>query len=341
MRARFLVLATLTSLAPITAHADAAKAWSAAKANLPSDATIVAGFNFGAIAKSQIFTEMFPKLVASNADLKDFLDLAKSACGIDPITAIAGAVVATDTARTSAVVYLALNNLDQSKLASCADKLAKAKSKGGDEKITFKKDGNIVEVTSTKQSKSVFYGWVGSDVIVIPKDGDKASLQRWMGGKAAFTGSTLGKLAGKVNTGAAGWGATTESKAVQPGMDMKGGYGSLDLAKGNITVNAHVVLATPAMAAQASTEANKQLAQIKTSGQLPAMFTSLLASLKVTSDASELVVGANAPEKDVLAVAQMLMAMSGMGGGSSAQTPPPPPPPPPHTTSPGLGGAKP
>ncbi len=336
MRARFLVLATLTSLAPITAHADAAKAWSAAKANLPSDATIVAGFNFGAIAKSQIFTEMFPKLVASSADLKDFLDLAKSACGIDPVTAIAGAVVATDGARTSGVVYLALNNLDQPKLASCADKLAKAKSKGGDEKITFKKDGNIIEVTSTKQSKSVFYGWVGSDVIVIPKDGDKAALQRWMGGKG-FAGSALGKLAGKVNTGAAGWGATTESKQVQPGMNMKGGYGSLDVAKGNITVNAHVVLGTPAEAAQASTEANKQLAQIKTSGQLPAMFTSLLASLKVTSEASDLVVGANAPEKDVLAVAQMAMAMSGMGSSSS----PPPPPPPPHTTSPGLGGAKP
>ncbi len=336
MRARFLVLATLTSLAPITAHADAAKAWSAAKANLPSDATIVAGFNFGAIAKSQIFTEMFPKLVASSADLKEFLDLAKSACGIDPITAVAGAVIATDADKKSGVVYLALNGLDQPKLAACADKLAKAKSKGGDEKITFKKDGNIIEVSSTKQTKSVFYGWVGSDVIVIPKDGDKVGLQRWMNGKG-FATSPLGKIAGRVNTGAAGWGATTETKQVQPGMTMKGGFGSLDVAKGNITVNAHVMLSSPAEATQASTEANKQLTQIKTSGQLPAMFNSLLASLKVTSEGGDLVVGANAPEKDVLAVAQMAMAMSGMGGGN-AQTPPPPPP---HTTAPGLGGAKP
>ena len=338
MRARFLLVATLTSLAPISAaHADASKAWSAAKANLPSDATIVAGFNFGAIAKSQIFTEMFPKLVASSADLKDFLDLAKSACGIDPITAVSGAVIATDSSKSTGVVYLALNNLDQPKLASCADKLAKAKSKGGDEKITFKKDGNIIEVTSSKHNKSVFYGWVGSDVIVIPKDGDKAGLQRWMGGKG-FAASALGKMAGKVNTGAAGWGATTEAKAVQPGMNMKGGYGSLDVANGNITVNAHVVLGSPAEAAKASTEANQQLVQVKTSGQLPAMFTTLLASLKVSSSADELVVGANAPEKDVLAVAQMAMAMSGMGGGNNSA---PPPPPPAHTTSPGLGGAKP
>ena len=338
MRARFLVLATLTSLAPITAHADAAKAWSAAKANLPSDATIVAGFNFGAIAKSQIFTEMFPKLVASSADLKEFLDLAKSACGIDPITAVAGAVIATDADKKSGVVYLALNGLDQAKLAACADKLAKAKGKG-DEKISFKKDGNIIEVTSTKQSKSVFYGWVGSDVIVIPKDGDKAGLQRWMGGKG-FSTSALGKVVGKVNTGAAAWGATTESKSIQAGMNMKGGYGSLDIAQGKITVGAHVVLGSPAEATQASTEANKQLAQLKTSGQLPAMFNSLLASLKVTSAADELVVGASAPEKDILAVAQMAIAMGALGGGGGSQQPAPPPPPP-HTTSPGLGGAKP
>ena len=339
MRAPFLVLATVTSLAPIAAHADASKAWSAAKANLPSDATIVAGINFGAIAKSQIFTEMFPKLVASNADLKDFLDLAKSSCGIDPITAVAGAVVATDAAKSSGVVYLALNGLDQTKLASCADKLAKAKGKA-DDKITFKKDGNIVEVSSTKQpDKHIFYGWVGSDVIVIPKDGDKAGLQRWMGAKG-FATSALGKVVGKVNTGAAAWGATTESKAIQAGMNMKGGYGSLDVAGGTITVGAHVVLGSPAEATQASTEANKQLAQLKTSGQLPAMFNSLLASLKVTSAADELVVGASAPEKDILAVAQMAMAMGAFGnaGGGNTQAPPPPPP---HKTSPGLGGAKP
>jgi len=340
MRAPFLVLATVTSLAPIAAHADASKAWSAAKANLPSDATIVAGVNFGAIAKSQIFTEMFPKLVASNADLKDFLDLAKSSCGIDPVTAVAGAVIATDAANTSGVVYLALNCVYQAKLASCADKLAQAKGKK-DEKITFKKDGNIVEVSSsTHADKHVFYGWIGTDVIVIPKDGDKAGLQRWMGGKG-FATSALGKVVGKVNTGAAAWGATTESKAVQPGMNMKGGYGTLDVTKGVITIGAHVVLGSAAEATKAASEANTQLGQLKTSGQLPAMFNSLLASLKVTSAADELVVGASAPEKDVLAVAQMAMAMGALGGGGGSSNPTPPPPPPPHTTSPGLGGAKP
>ena len=336
MRARFLLLATVTSLAPISAHADASKAWTAAKANLPADATIVVGVNMGAIAKSQIFAEMFPKLVASNPDLKDFLDLAKTSCGIDPITAVAGAIVATDADKKGGVVYLALNGLDQPKLASCADKLAKAKGKG-DEKITFKKDGNIVEVTSTKQTKPVYYGWIGSDVIVIPKDGDKVGLQRWMSGKG-FSGSALGKAVGKVNTNAAAWGATTESKSLQPGMNMKGGYGTLDVAKGNITVGAHVTLGSPAEATQAATEANKQLGQVKASGQLPAMFNSLLGSLKVTSAADELVIGASAPEKDVLAVAQMAMAMGAFGNSTPAKQPPPPPP---HTKSPGLGGATP
>ena len=127
MRSSLLVLAAATALAPITAHADT-KAWTAAKANLPADATIVLGMNFAPIAKSQLFTELFPKLVASNADFKDFMDTAKSACSIDPVTAINSVVVASDASKSQGVIYLGLNGLDQAKLASCADKIAKALS---------------------------------------------------------------------------------------------------------------------------------------------------------------------------------------------------------------------
>jgi hypothetical protein len=339
MRARFLVLASL--LAPTLAHADAAKAWTTAKANLPADASIVAGINVTSIAKTQIFTEMFPKLVASNGDLKDFLDLAKTQCGIDPLTAVQGVVVATDSTKSTGAVYLSLGgSLNQDKLAQCADKLAAAK--GSKDKLTFKKDGNIVEVTSVKENKTVYYGWASSDVLVVPKDGDKAALQKWMGGKGAFAKSPLGMVTGKVTTTAAAWGATTEGKSLQAGMNMKAGWGTLDDAKGIVSIGVHLQLGNPAEAAKAATEMNTQIQQAKTSGGLPAMFGAILQSLTVKAAGDEIVFATAAPEKDVLNLAQMAISMGAFGGGGRSSPPvAPAPPPPPHDKSPGLGGVKP
>jgi hypothetical protein len=337
MRARFLALVTATSLASVSAaHADASKAWSAAKANLPSDATIVAGFNFASIAKSKMFAEVFPKLIASSPELKEFLDLAKSQCSIDPLTAVGGAVLALDATKSNGVVYLALNNLDQPKIASCVEKLAKAKGKA-DEKITFKKDGNTIEVMSSKDNKPHYYGWVGNDVIVISKDADKTGLAHWMGGKG-FSGSGVGKVTGKVNTGASVWAATTEGKGLPTGGSMKGGYGTVDLAGGKVTIGAHITMGSPTEAGNTVTEVNKQLAAAKTSGGLPPPLPTLLAGLKVSAAGDEMVLAATETEDDVLAFAKLAMAMSGMGSGGASTTAPPPPA---HTTSPGLGGAKP
>jgi len=335
MRSSLLSLAVASALVPVAAHADT-KAWTAAKANLPADATIVIGMNFAPIAKSQLFTELFPKLVASSADFKDFLDTAKSACNVDPVSAINSAVIASDSTKSQGVVYLALNGLDQAKLASCADKVAKAKGHA-DEKLTFKKDGNIVELTSSKQNKTVYYGWVGSDVIVITKDADKAGLQRWMQGKG-FANGALAKAAAKVDTNAAGWGVTTEGKQLQPNLNMKGGFGTFDLKGGVVSVKGHMTTGSPTEATNAATEGNKQLTQMKSSGQLPAMFNSLMKDLKITSEGADLVMSASAPEKDVLGMVQMAMAM-GAFGNSHNSAPPPPPPPAPHTQSPGLQGA--
>lgn len=335
MRSSLLLLAAATAIAPLSAHADT-KAWTAAKANLPADATIVFGMNFAPIAKSQLFTELFPKLVASSADFKDFLDTAKSACNIDPVSAINSAVVASDSTKSQGVIYLGLNGLDQAKLASCADKVAKAKGK--DDKLSFKKDGNIVEVTSSKQNKTVYYGWVGSDVIVVSKDADKAGLVRWMQGKG-FSGGALAKVAAKVDTNAAGWGVTTEGKQLQANLNMKGGFGTFDLKGGVVSVKGHMVTGSPTEATNAAAEGNKQLTQMKSSGQLPAMFNSLMKDLKITSEGADLVMSASAPEKDVLGMIQMAMAMGAFGNGGGNTAPPPPPPPPPHTQSPGLQGA--
>ena len=338
MRARFLVLASLT-IAPTLAHADAAKAWATAKANLPADASLVAGVNVSAIASTQVFKDMFPKLVASNADFKDFLDLAKTQCQIDPIASVGGVVVAADATKSSGVVYVSLNGVTQDKLAACADKIAKAKA--SNDKLTFKKDGNIIEVTSATKNKSVFFGWATPDVMVIPKDGDKAVLQKWMGGKGAFAKSSLGMVTGKVKTTSAVWAATSEGRTLQTGMNMKAGYGDLDDVKGTISIGVHIQLGNPAEAAKTATEMNTQLTQAKNGGGLPAMFGAILQNLTIKANGDELVLATNAAEKDVISLAQMLISMSGMGSSSSPAVTPAPPPPAPHDKAPGLGGAKP
>jgi hypothetical protein len=314
--AQILAAAAVTLVA---SHAGAdSKAWSAAKAGLPGDAKLVIGVDFAAIQKTALFATYYPMLL-EKADAAAAIDTMKTACKIDPLSAVQGVVVATSGDRADGAIYIALAGIDKAKLSSCIELAARSKAKDPADKaaadkaakISVKHDGNITQVTSG--TDSTFIGWVGKDVIVVSLHAqDRASLVKWMGGKGALGKSALGKSIARTNTSAALWGAGDESREVEAGITVKGAYGTARLAKGNLDADLHAVMENAAQATTLAASANKQLDEARGGGQLPPMFSGLLKSVTITAASDEVVLKASVVEKDLMSA--LSLALTGLGG---------------------------
>src|SRR6185436_5567423 len=87
MRAVGILAAAALSLVALPARADTAKAWSAAKAGLPADAKVVLALDFAALQKTQVFAELWPKLL-ERFDAAKVLDEMKAECKLDPMAMV-------------------------------------------------------------------------------------------------------------------------------------------------------------------------------------------------------------------------------------------------------------
>ncbi|MBA3540836.1 MAG: hypothetical protein H0T79_14585 [Deltaproteobacteria bacterium] len=302
------VLAALTAVAvPLaTAHADT-KALTAAKANLPDGANVIVGMNVASITGSKLFQTMWPVLLAKAGDAREGVDLAKTACKIDVLTAITDVVVAVDKANEKGAVFIGVKGIDQAKLESCVKSIGAAKKKPVP---TFAKIGNVIEVTPEVKGKDKkYYAWIGADVIAIATEGDKDSLAKWTGGKGAFSKTSLGALVAKATTSGAAWGATTQANTLQPGVDMKSGYGWMTMDKGTLNAELHATMGDAKSATSTADMANKQITAIKGSGQIPPTVATMLGNVKVTAAGSDVVVKAGMNEKDISGLLGLLLKM--------------------------------
>jgi hypothetical protein len=296
----------------VSVHAGAdSKAWTAAKLGLPADAKLVVGVDFAAIQKTQLFATYYPMLL-EKADAAKAIDTMKDACKIDPLAAVQAVVVATSSDHQDGAVYIALAGVDKAKLSACLQRTAQDKAdKAEPVKVSVKQDGNITEVFDGKGS--MFFGWVGKDVVVVSLHGqDKPSLVKWMSGKGALARSSIGKTIARTNTSATMWGAGEETKEIEPGLTVKGGYGAVKISKGNLDADVHAVMENAAAATTMASTANKQLDEAKQAPQVPAMIVAMLKAVTIAAANDEVVLKANVVEKDLMSV--LSLALSGMGG---------------------------
>jgi len=314
MRTAGIVVALALSLSALSApgagvaHADASKAWAAAKAGLPGDAKLVVGVDLAAIQKTQLFAVMFPKL-RDRADVGKVLDTLKARCKIDVLAVVQSAVIATAEDQSDGAIYLAITGVDRPALARCIEVV----DQDSGSKIAVKQDGSFTEVT--EDSETSYFAWIGKDVIVVAlRPQDKPSLLRWIGGKGALARAPINKALAKVNKSAALWGVGDGDKEIEPGTTAKGFYGALTFAKGNLGVDIHAVMATPAQAATVATATQGKLAAIKqgTGGPAPKL-GDMLGGVTIATASNEVVVKASFVEKDlVTAVGPMLQMFGGM-----------------------------
>jgi hypothetical protein len=308
--ARILAAIAVSSVAIValggSARADG-KAWTAAKAGLPADTKLVVGIDVATVQKTQLFATYYPKL-HDKPEAAKVLDAIKDGCKLDPVSVVQSLVVAAADDDQDGAIYVAVTGIDKAKLSSCLQATAKTDDKGA--KVAIKHTGNITEVT--KGDETVYFGWVGKDVLVVPfRAKDKPALTRWMGGKGALAKSDVGKALAKINTSATVWGAGSGTKEIQPGVNAKGGYGTVNYAKGTLNADIHAVMETAEQASNMATTASQQLDQAK-SGPLPPEFVAMLKAITVTSDKDEVRIKANVAEKDVLGA--VAFALSTLGG---------------------------
>jgi hypothetical protein len=305
MVANRFVYATCAAVAllaiPKLAGADPARAWTAAKDNLPAQTALVVGADLGAISKSMIFNQLLPLALSKEPEAKKVMEQIKTTCKIDPMTAVHGVVYATDADRKHGAVYLSLApGIDQAKLTKCFDDVAKAR--GSTAKLTVKKTGSVSEVATDKDK--FYVSWIGTDVLVIGSDArDKAVLEKWVGQKGGLGKSPLAKIHGGANTKAALWGASGIAKELEPGVRMKSAHGALSVAGGSLGLDLYTMLDSAKAASDAVAKANAQIAQV--SGSAPPSVKTLLQGVSVKSNGPEVTVKASIQEAEVLGLLSM------------------------------------
>lgn len=300
-------IALSTAAAAGPARADTSRAWTAARAGLPADVKVVIGLDVAAIQKTQLFATYYPKL-RGKPEAARVLDTMKDSCKLDPVAIIQSLVVATTGDGEDGAMYVAVTGVDKARLSACMQAAAQAGDK--DAKVSIKHTGNVTEITSGSDTE--FFGWVGKDIVVVPFHAkDKPSLLKWMSGKGALARGGLGKTLAKVNTSATIWGAGEGSKEIQPGMNAKGGYGTVTYARGNVIADVHAVMESPAQATSMAAAATQQLDQAK-QGTLPPEFVALLKALTISADKDEVRIRASVVEKDLLGA--ISFAVNAFGG---------------------------
>ncbi len=300
--ARAVAVGVALCLLPVTARADSAKAWAAAKAGLPAKTNFVVGMDVAALTKLSLFKMAFPLLLSQKPDVKATLEVIKTTCKIDVLATVEGLVAGTDEAQKEGALYLQVKGIDDKALTSCVQAIAK--STGSTVSVTV--DAGITEITVGKDK--VFLTWVTKDVVVVSLESDKTQLQAWIGGKKAFAKSPAGLLAAKIDTKATIFAATAVGREIEgTKMKMKGGYGGLTSAKGNLAIDLHLLLPSAADAKTLADKASAELTgKINEPGLAPAL-KPVLESVTIKNASTEVVVKANVAEGQVLSIVGALM----------------------------------
>ena len=310
IRQASLALAAAMLLGAPAAFADApGDAWAAAKGVLPADPTVVGGLNVATIRDSELFKQLYPQLISSNAEAKEGIEMMNASCGLDVKAVVQGVVFAMDELNKG-VVLVSLKGVDQAKVLSCMNAAGKKENKT----ITAGKPdaAGIVEYTSSGSKEKLYIAYLPKGVLAISTEpSDKSLLQKWLGGKGVDGKSAAGAALGKVNTGAALWAVYGKAQQIDPQTNMKAGYGHADIAAGEIRVDGRMVLANAKQATDTAAKANTELEKAKAGGGIPPAFASVAKTVKIGAAGDEVQIKASMPEKEALSLIGMAM-----GGGA-------------------------
>ncbi|MBA3395456.1 MAG: hypothetical protein H0T89_22600 [Deltaproteobacteria bacterium] len=320
-----VALAALLTTTFAAREADAEpKSWTAAKAVLPDNVTVLAGANLISLRKTAAYQQLVPALIKKEPDARQVFDIAKTTCAIDLHTAIEDATVAISDDEKGLVVVGLATGIDQKKVVECLDKLAvqmaKAKAppaktglKAGaakkkpapTPKVVTKTIGKITEYSIEGEPKKLYLAWLTPDVVAISTTvDDRALLEKLVSGKGV-KGAMSGTV-GKVNTSATLWLATTKQTPIsQTGSTMKSAFGTIDASGGQVRFDIHAIMASAAEAKKFVDDATAMLGVAKS--QVPPQFANIVDGLKLSAKGDDAMMKLDVTEKDLQSILSLLM----------------------------------
>lgn len=290
------------------------KSFTVAKDVLPADIQVIGSSNVKTIRSTATFQKLFPQLVRMERDVADGLDKVKKTCAIDPVNAIEDVTVGVAD-KDKGLILITVSGVTEQKLTDCVAKIAKAET---GETVTAKKTGDVIELKSSKNGKSLYLAWLKGDTLAFASDPtDKALLERLIGGKGAVSKGALAPFMNKLAFDSALAVAWAKQMPVER-WSMKGG--SLDVAisgssvKGTTTVK----LGSAKEASEVAAMAQKELSRAQ--GNLPKEIDSVAKSVTITASGDDVTVTASTTESNLAALLQL--ALGGSSGSSSSSMAP-------------------
>jgi hypothetical protein len=236
---------------------------------LPSDSDTVVGVNLPQIAKSALWKQFEPMIMAqAGEDYRKF----KDKCGLDPMTAVSSVVVGGKAADDQMVVVI--NGIKRSDFKKCAEAI-------GDE-VSIKEDGKFMTVVSDGEEN--LFAWSGDDTFYGGPDWTREDLEKVASGGGATANPKIKELLGNVDMGAGLWVVNIGESGGPMGMDYQAAFLSLSF-EGGVKLDAGVRLNSAEEAKEAVDMANMQVAGAKSSP-----FGKYLSTLVIKQNGADVIV---------------------------------------------------
>ena len=339
------LLLSVAAVATLAGTASAeTRSWNAVKGLLPDNVNVIVGANLATLRNTSLYNAVMPTLLAKEPDAKKGIDIAKTACGLDLNVAIVDATFAMSADERGVIVLALDKSIDQKRVLDCANKVvamqhaADNASKAALEsvpkdgglksgakkppvatkpapkvapvppapKLFAKTTGRITEygIEGDDKQGRVTVAWLASDIVAVATDpDDRALLEKMLAGKGAK--GTINTFLAKASPNSTVWLATTKPQPVPTGGTMKGAFGTLDAAKGNVNVDMSIVMSS---AKDAKGFVDQSLALISSAkGSIPPQFVKLIDALKLTASAESANMKVSAAEKDLVGLISLAL----------------------------------
>lgn len=273
---RTLPLLAVCALAS-TAHADYAKAWTAAKANLPATTRAIAMLDFGALDRTPQFAQLWKLALASDREVGEIDRELKQLCKVDISRVAEGLVVAGDPEKNQFVFFLQLG-LDRAKASACFEALM---SKKAGEKVALEQQGVYSVFTSKNRQRSIYAAWPAPNVVAFTLEPEnKPTLAAWIG-RGGFARSPVAPLLARTDPKAIAAGALSLGRALDRNIPVMSGYGQIVMTGQNLTALIIGHASDGTTATKIGAELDKEIQREKSRKKLPPSIKNILASTRV------------------------------------------------------------
>ncbi len=296
MRSICAVIAVASLSSASSAGADVSKAWQAAKDNLPDTIPAIGAVDVAAAVKQPAFGRLLELVKKEERDVREGLELFKSACNLDPTQVVDGFVVAGDpNGRDHDVMVFIQLKIDRPKASTCIESMLRTIEKR--KQITVQQTGMFTEVTVGNEV--AYFAWVDKQVVAFNLEPNKKPRLEGFLGKKGLAKSPVGSLFGKLDTKAAAFGAIRTTKPLDRDVPFTAAYGNLVLAGTTLSATLVGTATDASSASKFVTELKREMTKTAGRDRTPAVAKKIINAIALSSASAEVTLKGSARTNDL------------------------------------------